>query len=240
MLRDAIRVIHADKYWWKAVGIAGLCATTLIGYPIAAGLVIEHLDNTRKGYDRPLPPFVDWSTRWLIGFFAVLIEFVFYVMPTLVACLLFFCFGLTMVVQQRVGDVMVLWTFGGILLAWWLFMFLCGVSPIARLIYVDDSGTERSMGGMPIREAFRPGARGHYAAARLQSIPLYIIPALLLLAIPLVIDLGGVIAWLLGPLVIWLFWSSLVYAHLVIMQLYHRVDLRLEAAQLMRTPYEGV
>lgn len=240
MLRDAIRVIHADKYWWKAVGIAGLCATTLVGYPIAAGLVIEHLDNTRKGYDRPLPPFVDWSTRWLLGFFAVLIEFVFYVMPTMVAVLIFFCFGLTMVVQQRTGDNSVLWGFGGVLATWWVFIFLCGVSPIARLIYVDDSGTERSMGSMPIREAFRPGARGHYFSARIQSIPLYIIPCLLLVSLPTIVDFGGAVAWIGGALVVWLFWSSLVYAHLVVMQLYHRVDLQLEAAQLTRTPYEGV
>ncbi len=240
MLRDAIRVIHADKQWWKAVGIAGACAMTLIGYPIAAGLAIEHLDNTRKGFDRPLPPFVDWSTRWLYGFFAILIEFVFYVMPTMVTVVIFFCVGLSQLVRQQQNQNEFLLIFAGILVAWWLIMFICGVSPIGRLIYVDDSGIERSLSSMPLREAFRRGARTHYWTARVQSIPLYIVPLVLLCSIPSLFDAGGIIAWVVLPIVIWLFWSSMVYAHLVIMQLYHRADLRLQDAHLSRPPYEGV
>jgi hypothetical protein len=234
MLRDAIRVIHADKYWWRAVGIAGLCASTLVGYPIAAGFVVEHLDNTRKGYDRPLPPFVDWSTRWLLGFFAVLIEFVFYVIPAMVTGMVFFCFGLTLLMQQTTGQVQTLWVFAGIFATWCFGVFMSGVSPIGRLVYVDDSGPERCLSGFPLRESFRRGARSRYFAARIQSLPLYIIPLLLLVSIPTIIDAGGIVAWVVGPTVIWLFWCSIVYAHLVVMQIYHRVDLQLAAANLSR------
>lgn len=236
MLRDAIGIIHADKYWWKAVGIAGLCSMTIVGYPIAAGLVIEHLDNTRKGFDRPLPPFVDWSSRWLLGFFAVLIEFVFYLIPMMVAGMAFFCFGLTLLMKQTPGQVEVLWIFAGIIALWCVAMFLCGVSSIGRLVYVDDSGPDRSLSGYAIRESFRHGARGYYAKARLHSLPLYLIPIGLLVCIPPVIDLGGIAAWVLGPLVVWLFWSSLTYTHLVTMQLYHRADLQLQEAGFARPP----
>ena len=67
MLRRALQTIHADKRWWHAIGLGGLFSLTLFGHPLAAGLVVEHMDNTRKGYASPLPPFYDWTTRWLMG-----------------------------------------------------------------------------------------------------------------------------------------------------------------------------
>ncbi len=42
--------------------IGGALLLTVIGYPWVAGLVIESLDNIRKGYPTPLPPWRDWGT----------------------------------------------------------------------------------------------------------------------------------------------------------------------------------
>jgi len=173
MLRESILVVHADKRWWRAVAVAGLYGMTLFGYPIGAGFIIAHLENTRKGYATPLPPLVDWTTRWLMGLFAVLIDFVFYALPAMVTTLLFFCGGLTLVMQRAdESQSNVLWLFGIGLGLWWLVMFLSGVSAIGRLVYIDDSGAERCLSGYPLREAFRRDAWKYYAKARLWSLPL--------------------------------------------------------------------
>lgn len=238
MLRESLRVVHADKRWWRAVAVAGLCGMTLFGYPISAGFIIAHLENTRKGYATPLPPLVDWSTRWLMGLFAVLIDFIFYALPAMIATLLFFCGGLTLVMQQAdTAQVSVLWLFGAGLGVWWLAMFLSGVSAIGRLVYVDDSGAERSLSNYPLREAFRRNAWVYYAKARLLSAPLYLIPIIVAICLPWVLNIGGTSAWIGGLVITWLFFSSLFYVHLVTMQLYHRVDLQLIQHQLERSQY---
>ena len=64
---------------------------TLVGYPWAAGLVVESLDNTRKGFPTPLPPWRDWFNRYIIGLFAALIDFIYFLLPLLAAGLLLFC-----------------------------------------------------------------------------------------------------------------------------------------------------
>ena len=238
MLRESLRVVHADKRWWRAVAVAGLYGMTLFGYPIGAGFIISHLENTRKGYATPLPPLVDWTTRWLMGLFAVLIEFVFYVLPTMVTALLFFCGGLTLVMQRAdESQASVLWLFGLGLGLWWLVMFLSGVSAIGRLVYVDDSGAERCLSGYPLREAFRHEAWKYYAKARIYSLPLYLLPVVCILCMPWILDQGGFFAWVSGITVMWLFFSSLFYAHLVTMQIYHRADQQLIDQQLARSQY---
>lgn len=238
MLRESLQVIHADKHWWRAVAVAGLYGMTLFGYPISAGFIIAHLENTRKGYATPLPPLIDWTTRWLMGLFAVLIDFIFYVLPIMVTTLLFFCGGLTLVMQRAdESQVGILWLFGLGLGLWWLIMFLSGVSAIGRLVYVDDSGAERCLSGYPLREAFRRHAWKYYAKARIYSLPLYLIPVICISCMPGVLDIGGSVAWIGGTILTWLFFSGLFYAQLVTMQIYHRVDQQLIAQQLARSQY---
>ena len=238
MLRESLGVIHADKRWWRAVAVAGLYGMTLFGYPIGAGFIISHLENTRKGYATTLPPLVDWSTRWLMGLFAVLIDFIFYALPAMITTLLFFCGGLTLVMQRAdESQVSVLWVFGVGLGVWWLVMFLSGVSAIGRLVYVDDCGAERCLSSYPLREAFRRPAWKYYAKARLLSSPLYIIPIITALCLPWILNNGGSFVWIGALLITWLFFSSLFYAHLVTMQIYHRVDQQLIHHQHERSQY---
>src|SRR5215208_5925113 len=92
-LRNALANIHRDPLWWRKILIGGALMLTVFGYPLAAGLVAESLDNTRKGFPTPLPPWREWFSRYLIGLFAVLIDILFFGMPIFGAGLLFLCVG---------------------------------------------------------------------------------------------------------------------------------------------------
>src|SRR5215210_7295314 len=90
-LRAAVATIHNDRLWWRKILIGGALTLTIVGYPWAEGWVIESLDNTRKGFPTPLPLWREWSVRYISGLFAVLIDFVFFLLPVLAVGLLLFC-----------------------------------------------------------------------------------------------------------------------------------------------------
>src|SRR5919197_5668894 len=92
-LRTALANIHRDRLWWRKVLIGGMLMLTVVGYPWAAGLVMESLENTRKGFPTPLPPWREWSLRYLIGLFAILIDILFFGLPIFAIGLLFLCVG---------------------------------------------------------------------------------------------------------------------------------------------------
>ena len=235
MLRRALRTIHADKRWWHAIGLGGLFSMTLFGHPLAAGLVVEHMDNTRKGYASPLPPFYDWTTRWLMGLFAVLVDFVYFVMPLMVMGLLFFCGGLTLLMARTdEGEFGILGVIAGALIAWWLFVFLSGISAIGRLVYLDDGGPERALTGFPLRESLRRGAWRFYGRARVASLPLYIAPVVFAAAIPFVLRLDSLAGIALAVVLGWLCCSSLVYAHIGTMLIYGEVNTELQQSDHAR------
>ncbi|MFM2033264.1 MAG: hypothetical protein RLZZ297_2029 [Chloroflexota bacterium] len=239
MLRRALYTIHADKRWWRAIGLGGLFSMTLFGHPLAAGLVVEHMENTRKGFPTPLPPLFDWTTRWLMGLFAVLVDFVFFVMPVMAMGMLFFCGGLTLL-MARVEDSSfgVLGLLAAILLGWWLFVFLTGASAVGRLVYLDDGGPERALTMYPMREALRRKAWRYYAKARLQSLPLYLIPVLLALAIPWLLQRDNVYGIVGAVVVLWLLLSSVVYANVATMIIYTEVNNELQMSEHAR-PVRG-
>lgn len=239
MLRRALYTIHADKRWWRAIGLGGLFSMTLFGHPLAAGLVVEHMENTRKGFPTPLPPLFDWTTRWLMGLFAVLVDFVFFVMPVMAMGMLFFCGGLTLL-MARVEDSSfgVLGLLAAILLGWWLFVFLTGTSAVGRLVYLDDGGPERALTMYPMREALRRKAWRYYAKARLQSLPLYLIPVLLALAIPWLLQRDNVYGIVGAVVVLWLLLSSVVYANVATMIIYTEVNNELQMSEHAR-PVRG-
>jgi len=212
--------IHKDPGWWHKVLIGGALMLTIGGYPLAAGLVMESMENTRKGFRTPLPPWRDWGSRFLIGLFAVLIDIIFFVLPVFVCGVLFFCVGVSTLVSGS-GRLGVLITIGVVgLLLYELAMFVSSVSVVGRLIYVEEGHAEDALGAQSLRAALRPGARAIYGRARLQSLPVYL-PALLLgLACGFVIP----IAWPIGLLLLWLTSSALLYAHLAVAQLYTTTD----------------
>src|SRR5262245_1055906 len=171
MLRTALANIHNDRLWWRKVLIGGALMLTVVGYPWAAGLVVESLDNTRKGFPTPLPPWRDWSSRYIIGLFATLIDFIYFVLPLLAAGLLLFCVGVFLLISGAAA--ITLAPFVALALIYELTIFAIGVAPVGRLIYVEEGLAEDALSAKPLRAALRPGARGTYARARLHSLPVY-------------------------------------------------------------------
>ena len=216
-LRTVIANIHNDRLWWRKVLIGGALMLTVVAYPLVAGLVVESLDNTRKGFPTPLPPWREWMARYLIGLFAVLIDFVFFVLPLLVIGIIVFCAGVAVLLSGGASGWLVL--FIPLALIYELAMFAIGIAPVGRLIYVENGYAEEALGSRPLREALRPQARAVYARARVQSLPAYL-PAIALFALAwAAVNVGDFGVWVALPL-LWLASSALLYAHLVVVQLY--------------------
>jgi hypothetical protein len=220
-LRAALANIHNDRLWWRKILIGGALMLTVFGYPWAAGLVMESLDNARKGFPTPLPPWREWSTRYLIGLFAVLIDFVFFVLPAFLIGLLFFCGALASVATDADGGVSWLAPVSGVvLLLYEATMFSISVAPVGRLIYADRGRPEEAMSVQSLRDALNPRARRVYAQARLLSLPAYL-PAVLLGAACWFVGRGAFAgAAPLALILLWLTLSALLYAHLAVVQLY--------------------
>jgi hypothetical protein len=212
-LRSALANIHRDPHWWRTVLIGGALTATVVGYPWVAGLEIESLENTRKGFPFPLPRWSDWANRYVIGLLALLIDIVFFVLPVFGFGVLFLC-GASILAIGGVGWTRWLIPAGlAALLLYQLTIFMIGVAPVGRLIYAEAGNIEDALGTRPLRQACRTGARATYWRARFQSLPAYV-PALLLFAA------SWLAPWPLSLLLIWLALSALCYAHLVVVQLY--------------------
>jgi hypothetical protein len=212
-LRSALSTIHRDPHWWLTVLIGGALMATVVGYPWVAGLEIQSLENTRKGFATPLPRWHDWANRYVVGLLAALIDILFFVLPVFGFGLLFLCGG-GMLVISGVGGADWLVPAGLLaLLMYPLAVFALGIAPIGRLIYAESGSIEDALSARPLREARRPAARAIYRRARIQSLPAYL-PALLLFAA------SWLAAWPLALPLIWLGLSALCYAHLVVAQLY--------------------
>lgn len=236
-LRAAMRVLHADRDLVRKVLIGGALMCSLFGYPFACGLIIESLDNTRKGYPTPLPPWGDWSSRYILGLFAFLIDFIYYILPFFLVGLIFLCAGLVSVIGQTIGIFSPVISFAAVALgAWLVAMLLSGVSAVGRLIFVQDSSPEQAMSIEALREALRPAARGVYLRARLVTLPVYL-PALIFGAlIVLVVPSSLPFSLLIALLLYWLMMCALLYAHLLTTQVYAGADAELQRRGLDRQP----
>lgn len=235
-LRTAIITIHSDPLWWRKTLIGGALMMTIIGAPFSGGWVIESIDNSRKGFPTPLPPWFDWWSRWLMGLFAGLIDFLFYGMPFFVAAVLFFCVGFSSVIGGAPETASQVFGWMAMVMAVYQFLiFFSGVSIVGRLIYVQDASPEHAMSVRALQEALRPGARTVYFLARLRSLPAYL-PAVILGALAFLaasqLTLPG--TWLIVLLLIWLTLSALVYAHLVVAQIYIGAERELDRRGLTR------
>jgi hypothetical protein len=217
-LRAALANIHNDRHWWRKLLIGGALMLTIVGYPLAAGLVIESLDNTRKGYPTPLPPWYDWFNRYIIGLFATLIDFIYFVLPLLAAGLLLFCIAVFFLVGG--GSAIALGPFVALALLYELAIFEIGVAAVGRLIYVEEGSPEQALSAQPLRAALSRNARGAYASARLRSLPAYLPALLLVAAIWGALSSGFPGAWAVALVLVWLAACAVLYAHLVVVQLY--------------------
>lgn len=222
-LRDAAATVHRDERWWlKCLGY-GAAALTLVGLPLAAGFVMESLDNSRRGYPTPLPPWSDPSLRWLTGLFCLLIDFAFFVLPLLVGGLLVGCASLGLALggtgaaawaQSLIGALLI--GAGAVVGA----LFLLGVAPAGRLIFAREGRVEDAISAAPLRSTTAPARRALFWRARLASLPAYL-PAALLAAGSVALSTrvfpGQALAVAVGA---WLTLAALIYAHLLVVQLY--------------------
>jgi hypothetical protein len=229
--RVALQTVMRDPLWWRKLLLYGGLALTGIGLPIAAGFVLESLDNSRRGFRTPLPPWSDWITRWLTGLFALLIDFVYFVLPLLAALILLMCVSITILisgVQQPDLNWIVLSVLALLVGLQAAVLFGIGVAPVGRLIFTDEGRIEDALSLAPLRQALAAQQRDLYARARLASLPAYG-PALFCFAVVVGIariQFPGQIVIVVG--LIWLGLSALVFAHLIVVQLYVAADQQIQ------------
>lgn len=220
-LREAVTTVCRDRSWWLLCLGYGGAATTLIGLPLAAGFVMESMDNSRRGFPTPLPPWSDPLTRYLAGLLALLIDMTFFLFPAILGALLSFCVGITLVLTARGPDptLVILWI---MLLTAMLpvGLFMSSVAPVARLRFADEGRIERALSRDVLHWTLRSDVRLTLLRARLISLPAYL-PALGLMTMAVGIirfNLPGQGLLLLA--IIWLMMAALVFAHLVVVQIY--------------------
>lgn len=216
-LRNARRTIHADPAWWTKILTGGAIWLTFIGWPVVEGFQLESIENTQRGYPTPLPRWNDLGGKVVVGLFALVLDFFFFIFPLLIAGVVLFCGTLAVGLSEGGGASTVTATVISVLAACYLAgIWLIGVSPIAKQRYVKDGSLEQTMSGAFLRELTRKPLRRVYLGARLRSLPFYIVACALFI-------IGGVIAdrTTLGGLVVaWLGASALLYARLITIQLY--------------------
>lgn len=223
-LRTAIATVHRDRVWWRKVLIGGALWLTVIGYPIVEGFLLESIENSEKGFGAPLPRWNMLGTKMVLGIFAAVIDFFFFIFPLMVIGLLLFC-GALAVSLGGIGDARPLsliifgLTAACLALAWF-----SSASPIAKRLYVIEGRLEQALSTQVLRTALRQPARNIYFRARLQSLPLLTVALTLFAAAWISLAWSG---WL-ALLIVWLALSTLFYARLVVIQLYTNAGKEIE------------
>ena len=214
---SAWRTIHADPSWWKKILVGGALLLTFVAWPIVEGFQLESIENTQRGYPTPLPRWNEIGGKIVVGLFALVLDFFFFVFPLLITGIVLFCStlfiglsngGMTSGIIASVITVVA----GGYLLGVWML----GASPIAKLRYVKDGNLEQTISGAFIRSLARKPHRKVYFRARLRSLPFYFVACALLIAAGFVGRYNGYAGIIVG----WLGASAIFYARLVTIQLY--------------------
>jgi len=234
-LHTALATIHRDPRWWPKVLVGGALMLSLVGYPLAVGMVMVSMEHSRNGFPTPLPPWTDWTTRYLIGLFTLLIDFVFFGLPLALAGMLFFCIGLVTIVGPAVPPSIAGSALQLVSLAAGLFLltiFFSSVAPVARLIFAQEGNIADALGMQPLRRALSRPARRCFRRARLVSLPAYLPAGLLGLLLGTlsrtVFPGQPVVLVLIG----WLFLCALLYAHLSVVQIYVAAEVEITRVEL--------
>ncbi len=227
-LRAALRIIHADREWWRKILVGGAIWLTFVGWPSVEGHQLESIENSQRGFPSPLPRWSDLGAKGLVGFFAIIIDFFFFVLPILSGAMFLFCGTIAIeltginpaahVVSRTIIFLTVIYVFT---------IWVSGASPIAKQRYVTGVDFSDILSGSLVRELLRAPARSFYLRARVLSTPAYLV-TLGLFSLALIVLRWNLLA---GLLVGWLALSSLVYARLVAIQLYLAATRALERQQ---------
>ena len=216
-LRTAMRTIHADRAWWHKTLTGGALWLTVVGWPIVEGYQLESMENSHRGFPTPLPRWYAFKDKAVVGVFALVIDFFFFIFPFLIGGVLFFCGALGASLSGNVAltGLVALVALGGMglfmLLAW-----ISGASIVGKQRYVTGGDMEHALSPGLIGELLRGVGRRIYLQARVQSLPLYLVAAAILFLAAWL----GARSTLLGLSVGWIGLSALIYARLVTIQLY--------------------
>src|SRR3712207_2995963 len=100
-LRVALKIIHSDREWWRKILTGGALWLTLVCWPLVEGHQLESIENSQRGFPTPLPRWADFGTKGLVGFFAIIIDFFYFVLPVLSGGILLFCGTVTLELADR-------------------------------------------------------------------------------------------------------------------------------------------
>ncbi|GIV95878.1 MAG: hypothetical protein KatS3mg057_0535 [Herpetosiphonaceae bacterium] len=216
-LRQALRHIFGDRRWPIKVIIGGALSTTILGMPFSQGFLIESMDNSRRGFPTPLPPWAEWSTKYVLGVLGFVIDFIYFIAPILFAGVLLFCVATFELLTASGATIITLVPpIAGLIVI--LVSFSFSFSPVAKLILTEDGDLEKALSGKPIRHALSRPARGIYARARLATLPGYLPALAAALLFWEVISTSSSLG--LAALAFWLLNSTLLFAHLIVVQIY--------------------
>ena len=198
--------------------IGGGLWLTVVGYPIVEGYQIESIENTNNGYPTPLPRWNDLVSKAVQGLFAFVIDFFFFLFPLLFGGLLLLCsaLGLSLAGIAEAGLQIFGTSLSVLLLGWLAGVWLSSISPISKRLYVSEGQPGPALSAKPLKLALEREARAVYFQARLQSLPVYVVAVALLVATIQSVNWSG---WL-SLFLLWLSLSALLYARLVVVQLY--------------------
>lgn len=216
-LGAAVRTVHADPDWWRRVLLGGALWLTIVGWPSVEGHQLESLENSRRGFPTPLPRWDGLTNKTVIGIFALVIDFFYFIFPLLIGAVILFCAALGVALSGADGATRyVAWGIVAMVTLYLLTVWVSGASAVAKQHYVSSGDMQRAISTGLIRETLSAPARGPYLQARLHSAPPYA-AAIAALALALIIfERSGLAAVVLA----WIGLSILVYARLIAVQLY--------------------
>lgn len=216
-LRGAIKIIHSDPAWWQKMLGGGALWLSLVGWPFVEGHQLESIENSQRGFPTPLPRWTDFGTKGLVGFFAIIIDFFYFVLPVLGGSIVLFC-GTVAVELAGAGTVGYIVPRAILVLTalYMLAIWVAGASAVAKQRYVAGGDFADILSSTLVREILSGPDRALYVRARVLSTPAYLLALGLLALAYLLLRWNLLVALLVG----WLAFSTLVYARLVTIQLY--------------------
>lgn len=129
--------------WLPKVALGGLLGSSMFGVIWPQGLVIEHLDNSSRGYRLPLPAWRQFGDKAVMGLLATVMDFVYFIFPQLVAATFLFCAILPFIVgdNNSIATSITLIIFGTLFGV----SFLGSFSPVSKLFFCPRWGCRKSL-----------------------------------------------------------------------------------------------
>jgi hypothetical protein len=218
-LRQAITTIFSDRRWPIKIAVGGAFMLTIIGMVLPQGFLIEHLDNSRRGFRTPMPAWRQWSDKAVMGMLAVMFDFVYFLLPIIAAMMALFCAIIPLLFRESASSVWTTRLIVAVLITIIMLSFSFSFSPVAKIYFAKDGDVEQNVGPKMLSRVRNPLTRGLYRRARLASLPVYLPAQIRAAGLFLLFQQSASNVWLtLG--VAWLTASLFFLAWLITGQIY--------------------